>query len=55
MDLTQICGDLYNRLFTVQISSPQLMVDYEVWTRIFESLPEGYTLPDETILQALKN
>ncbi|SDD30877.1 hypothetical protein SAMN02799630_02749 [Paenibacillus sp. UNCCL117] len=54
MNLTHICGDLYNRLFAVQISSPELRVDYEVWTRIYESLPEGYTLPDYEILQALQ-
>jgi hypothetical protein len=48
-----VIGDLYNSLFAVQTSNPDLMVDYEVWNKIKASLPAGYTIPDPLIMNVL--
>ncbi|MCD1258086.1 hypothetical protein B5M42_004435 [Paenibacillus athensensis] len=48
-----VLSDLYNRLFAVQISNPDLSVDYWVWNTIYAELPQGYTLPDMQIVQVL--
>ncbi|WP_339323813.1 hypothetical protein [Paenibacillus sp. FSL W8-0194] len=45
-----VIGDLYNRIFAVQSSHVDLMVNYAVWNRIFEQLPKNYTLPDLEVL-----
>lgn len=45
-----VISDLYNRIFTVQTSHPELLVDYVIWNKIFESLPPGYQLPDYPVL-----
>jgi hypothetical protein len=42
----KITGDLYNRIFAVQTSSPDVFVDYGIWNRIFAGLPEDYLMPD---------
>ncbi|WP_164817325.1 hypothetical protein [Paenibacillus lautus] len=44
-----VMSDLYNRLFVNQVSSPELVVDYVIWNRIFQSLPKDYKLPDEPV------
>jgi len=44
--MRKIIADLYNRIFKVQFSSPGAIIDYDVWTRINEGLPEDYILPD---------
>jgi hypothetical protein len=44
-----IC-DLYNRIFSSQISTPELLVDYNVWNQIFAALPENYQIPDNEVL-----
>ncbi|MDP1511497.1 hypothetical protein L8C07_17745 [Paenibacillus sp. CMAA1739] len=49
-----IVGDLYNRIFEIQQSHPDLEVDYAIWNRINTSLPEDYKLPDADILERLK-
>ena len=49
-----IVGDLYNRIFEIQQSHPELEVDYAIWNRINTSLPEDYKLPDADILERLK-
>ncbi|AZN39626.1 hypothetical protein [Paenibacillus albus] len=46
-------ADLYNRIFAAQTSDPSLKVDYEVWTLILAGLPEGYKLPDWTVLSTI--
>ncbi|MBP1905098.1 hypothetical protein J2Z32_001723 [Paenibacillus turicensis] len=48
-----IC-DLYNRIFSSQISTPELQVDYMVWNQIFSSLPDHYQLPDHEVLNITK-
>jgi hypothetical protein len=48
-----VISDLYNRLFAVQQSYPDLYVDYNIWNKINTRLPEEYTMPDLTILSAL--
>lgn len=48
-----IC-DLYNRIFSTQISTPELLVDYMVWNQIFASLPLHYQLPDHEVLSITK-
>lgn len=45
-----VIGDLYNRIFFVQISNPEVLVDYVTWNKIFETLPKDYQLPDMAIL-----
>lgn len=45
-----VIGDLYNRIFTVQSSHIDMLVDYAVWNRIFEQLPKDYKLPDWEVL-----
>ncbi|WP_438432769.1 hypothetical protein [Gorillibacterium sp. sgz500922] len=44
--MRKVLADLYNGIFLVQVSSPGAVIDYDVWTRIYENLPEGYVLPD---------
>lgn len=49
-DPYMVIGDLYNRIFAVQSSHIDVLVDYAVWNRIFEQLPPNYTLPDMEVL-----
>ncbi|MNP81469.1 hypothetical protein D3C76_1798320 [compost metagenome] len=44
-----ITGDLYNRIFAVQTSNSEVLVDYAVWNQIFAGLPEDYLLPDMNV------
>ncbi|MFD0694191.1 hypothetical protein ACFQZT_08805 [Paenibacillus sp. GCM10027628] len=57
MESFKVIGDLYNRLFLVQTSNPDVLVDYVVWNKIKTSLPKDYRLPDapfvETFSKAL--
>lgn len=48
-----IIGDLYNRIFKVQQSHPELEVDYTIWNQINTSLPVGYELPDHEVLHLM--
>ena len=54
MEAPLVICDLYNRIFTSQISTPELLVDYRVWNQIFESLPENYKIPDNEVLKITK-
>ncbi|GGF89726.1 hypothetical protein [Paenibacillus aceti] len=45
-----VASDLYNRIFTVQSSNPEVEVDYVIWNRLFALLPRDYQLPDNTVL-----
>lgn len=45
----KVIGDLYNRIFAVQTSNPEVLVDYAVWNLIFEGLPKDYKLPDMAV------
>lgn len=45
-----VMGDLYNRIFAVQTSTPGQLVDYVYWNQIFANLPKGYTVPDMPVL-----
>lgn len=49
-----VTGDLYNRIFAVQITSPGVVVDYEHWNAIFRSLPRSYVLPDMPLIASLE-
>ncbi|MBE9916015.1 hypothetical protein G8C92_18535 [Paenibacillus donghaensis] len=49
-DPFMVISDLYNRIFTVQTSHIDLLVDYAEWNRIFERLPQDYKLPDMKVL-----
>jgi len=49
-DRFTVVSDLYNRIFTVQTSHPEVEVDYVTWNRIFALLPRDYQLPDNTVL-----
>ncbi|MBJ6362067.1 hypothetical protein ACFOQM_12275 [Paenibacillus sp. GCM10012307] len=49
----QVTIDLYNRIFQQQLPNPEVQVDYEVWTRINNSLPAHYSLPDNTIFPVI--
>lgn len=44
-----VMSDLYNRIFVNQKSTPDVLVDYVIWNRIFQSLPKDYKLPDEPV------
>lgn len=48
----KVLGDLYNRLFVIQTSDP-LLVDYNVWNRIYSRLPKDYLLPDMAVYNFL--
>ncbi len=50
-----VTGDLYNRIFAVQISNPNIVVDYAVWNAIFKSLPRSYRLPDLPVTAVLES
>lgn len=54
MEAPYVICDLYNRIFSSQISTPELLVDYMVWNQIFASLPDHYQLPDHEILNVTK-
>ncbi|WP_181438821.1 hypothetical protein [Paenibacillus sambharensis] len=45
-----VMGDLYNRIFAVQTSTPEQLVDYAYWNQIFANLPKGYMVPDLPVL-----
>jgi len=45
-----VIGDLYNRIFAVQSSHIDVLVNYAVWNLIFEHLPKNYQLPDLEVL-----
>lgn len=49
-DRFMVTSDLYNRIFTVETSHPEVEVDYVIWNRIFALLPREYKLPDNTVL-----
>jgi hypothetical protein len=51
MGSIQVMGDLYNSLFATQISNPEIMVDYKVWSQIKRSLPANYTIPGPNLLK----
>lgn len=48
-----VIGDLYNRIFYTEVSTPEVLVDYHVWNRIAKSLPPDYKLPHFLIQDAL--
>ncbi|MCR8645185.1 hypothetical protein NV379_21250 [Paenibacillus sp. N1-5-1-14] len=48
-----VIGDLYNCLFSAQISNPEVLVNYQVWNQIKANLPKGYKLPDPVIVDIL--
>lgn len=54
-DRLEIIGDLYNRLFAWPISNPDVVVDYFTWNRLYNSLPEDYSLPDLSFMSALQD
>jgi hypothetical protein len=49
----KVISDLYNRIFAVQQSHPDLYVDYNIWNKINMGLPEAYTMPDQKVLSVL--
>jgi hypothetical protein len=53
MESFKVIGDLYNSFFLVQISNPDIMVDYQVWNHLKAILPADYKLPDMNILSVL--
>ncbi|MVO97958.1 hypothetical protein [Paenibacillus lutrae] len=50
-----VMGDLYNSLFSVQVSNPEYLVDYKLWNQIRAGLPDSYRMPDPVILHILNN
>lgn len=44
-----VMSDLYNRLFAVQVSNPEVIVDYVIWNRIKSQLPKDYLIPDPSV------
>ncbi|KQX49166.1 hypothetical protein ASD40_13650 [Paenibacillus sp. Root444D2] len=53
MDSFYVIGDLYNSLFSVQVSNPDFLVEYKLWNQIKNNLPETYTMPDPIMIQFL--
>ncbi|GAA0397469.1 hypothetical protein GCM10008933_30030 [Paenibacillus motobuensis] len=49
-DRFMVISDLYNRIFTVETSHPEVEVDYVIWNRVFALLPREYKLPDHAVL-----
>ncbi|WP_410771910.1 hypothetical protein [Fontibacillus sp. BL9] len=47
----QVPGDMYNRIFAIQTSHPEVMVEYSVWSKIIANLPGDYQLPDLPVLE----
>lgn len=39
-------SDLYNRWFSVPVSTPHIEVDYETMNTLMQKLPKGYVFPD---------
>jgi hypothetical protein len=45
-----VTGQLYIRLFDEAVKGPAPEVNYEVWNRIFNGVPENYKLPDMAVI-----
>jgi hypothetical protein len=54
MESFDVNSDLFNFLFTAQVSNPELVVDNRVWKRIAASLLQGYDLPNSATMDTLK-
>ncbi|WP_197479988.1 hypothetical protein [Paenibacillus swuensis] len=52
MEEVKVPSVLYDSLFTIYVSEPELEVDSVVWNRIMTGLPSGYTMPDFAIIEA---
>ncbi|MFS0840001.1 hypothetical protein [Paenibacillus sp. UNC499MF] len=50
-----VMGDLYNSLFSVQVSNPDYLVDYKLWNQIRAGLPDNYRMPDPVIQHILNS
>jgi len=48
-------SDLYNRWFSLPVSTPHIEVDYHVMIDLIEKLPQGYTLPDPISMEILNS
>ncbi len=55
MNMHQVPGDRYNGLFLTQLSQPHIVVNQEVWDRIFANLPKEYFIPDLRIINLMMN
>lgn len=49
-----VVSDLYNGLFLIQCSNPEVSVNYSMWNRIKSGLPRHYVMPDPKMLTILK-
>ncbi|WP_068500425.1 MULTISPECIES: hypothetical protein [Paenibacillus] len=54
-DSYKVISDLYNILFVKPTSDIDLLVDYKIWNRIKQNLPDSYFVPDQTTLYFLNN
>lgn len=50
-----VLGDLYNSLFTIQTSNPEIAVEYKIWNQIKAGLPPNYTIPDPNMNLMIKH
>jgi hypothetical protein len=48
-----VLGDLYNSLFVIPLTHPELKVDYVIWNQIINNLPDHYKLPDMEVVHEL--
>jgi len=53
MNSRQVLSDLYNTMFTKQMTNLDLSVDYSVWNRIKRNAPDHYLMPDQVVLYFL--
>lgn len=55
MDRILVMGDLYNSLFSGQVSSPDIFVDYQVWNQIKAGLPQDYVMPEPNMTSIISD
>ncbi|WP_166240451.1 hypothetical protein [Paenibacillus turpanensis] len=46
-------SDLYNSMFRIETSNPEVLVNLHVWNRILKGLPANYQLHDDTLLKEI--
>ncbi|AQT84953.1 hypothetical protein ERICIV_04467 [Paenibacillus larvae subsp. larvae] len=55
MERILVMGDLYNSLFSAQVTSPDVLVDYQVWNQIKAGLPQYYVMPDPNMTSIISD
>jgi hypothetical protein len=50
-----VSSDNYNSLFSTPLSTPEVVVDSQVWNKIKASLPQDYVIPNPVTINIFKS